>query len=185
MSLPRTLVSIAAAAIAAAQIAGCASTPVAAPKDAGSAAVAGGTAADDGGAADPAAGDTPTEAFNALRDAVAARDWGRVYDGLGPTMRAAEAAKPAPTGAAPADDPRARFIADMTASMALVGQPSLDAIGPESFLAIWEGVDVVGEAVDGDRATLTVRKGEAEWQELFVREDGRWRFDGVPEGNGP
>ena len=31
----------------------------------------------------------------------------------------------------------------------------------------------------------TVRKAEAEWRELFVREDGRWKFDGVPEGNGP
>ena len=183
-AVPLTL--LLALSLATAAVAGCGGAPVAAPKDA--AAVGGGGSTAVAGADAPAAapaGDTPTAAFHALRDAVAARDWGAFYDGMGPTMRAAEAAKPAADGASTPAEPRARFIADMEASMALVGQASLDAIGPESFLAIWEGVEVVGEAVDGDRAVLTVRKAEAEWRELFVREDGRWKFDGVPEGNGP
>ena len=170
----------------AAAVAGCGSAPVAAPKDAGAA--VGGSSTASGAADAPAAapaGDTPTAAFHALRDAVAARDWGAFYDGMGPAMRAAEAGKPAPEGGSAPAEPRARFIVDMEASMAQVGQPSLDAIGPESFLALWEGVEVVGETIDGDRAIVTVSKDGAEWRELFVREDGRWKFDGVPEGNGP
>lgn len=128
---------------------------------------------------------SPTAAFNRLRDAVIAQDWGAFYDGMGPKMREADAADPARAGLDESLSPREKFIKGMEATMAKAGSPGLDSIGADAFTAIWEGAEVKAEAVDGDRATLTITKAGSEWRELFVREGGTWKFDGVPEGNGP
>lgn len=122
---------------------------------------------------------SPTEAYNRLRDAVGARDWGTFYDAMGPTMRAADAADPAHADLDPSLSPREKFIAGMEKTMADLGAQSLDSIGPEAFLAIWEGTEVTSESIEGDRATLVITKDGKDWQELFVKEDGQWKFDGA------
>jgi|GEM_PF-5898095 len=140
---------------------------------------AGGPGAGSGAAADAAKRGSPTEAYHRLRDAAVSKDWGAFYDGMGPTMRAADAADPSHADLDPSLSPREKFIAGMEKMMADLGAQSLDGIGPEAFLAIWEGTVVKSEAVEGDRATLTITKDGKDWQEVFVKEDGVWRFDGV------
>lgn len=130
-------------------------------------------------ASDTARRGSPTAAFYRLRDAVLAKDWGAFYDGMGPTMRQADAADPARAALDASLSPREKFIKGMDDLMAHLGEKSMDGIGPEAFMAIWEGTEVKSESVDGDRATVTVTKAGTEWQELFVREDGEWKFDGA------
>lgn len=184
LSSPRCLIA-AAAAVASVLAAGCsrsASTPqfvaVTPPPQ-----TPGG--ATDGRAPVAPASGSPTAAFNRLRDAAIAQDWGAFYDGMGPKMREADAADPAHAGLDASLSPREKFIKGMEATMAKAGSPGLDSIGADAFTAIWEGAEVKSEAVDGDQATLTITKAGSEWRELFVREGGSWKFDGVPEGNGP
>lgn len=190
MSFPRTYIHTLPRALLAALavlVAGCGKQPAQAPKS-GAAATsaaaqpgsAGGPDAAAGGAADVAERGSPTEAYHRLRDAVEAADWGAFYDALGPAMRAADAADPAHADLDPSLSAREKFVAGMEKTMADLGAQSLDAIGPESFLAIWQGTEVKSETIDGDRATLTIAKDGKDWQQLFVKEDGEWKFDGVP-----
>lgn len=132
----------------------------------------------------PASG-SPTQAFNRLRDAAIAQDWGAFYDGMGPAMRQADATDPAHAQLDASLSAREKFIKGMEGTMASLGSQSIDSIGADAFMAIWQGAEVKSEAVDGDRAILTITKDGNDWKELFVRDDGRWRFDGMPEGNGP
>ncbi|MCC7020382.1 MAG: hypothetical protein IT332_11530 [Ardenticatenales bacterium] len=174
--------------LVAALAAGCGPKKAPAPLSSGADALAAGVtsaAAQSGSAGAPGAGSdaakrgSPTEAYHRLRDAAVSKDWGAFYDGMGPKMRAADAADPSHADLDPSLSPREKFIAGMEKMMADLGAQSLEGIGPEAFLAIWEGTAVKSEAVEGDRATLTITKDGKDWVEVFVKEDGVWRFDGV------
>ena len=188
MSSPRALMLALALVFTAGLAAGCGKQPAQAPKAGDDVSTAGGTAvAPPGTGSEPSAADpasaakrgSPTEAYNRLRAAVGTRDWGAFYDAMGPTMRAADAADPAHADLDPSLSPREKVIAGMENAMADLGAQALEGIGPESFLAIWEGTEVKSETIDGDRATLTITKDGKDWQELFVKEDGQWKFDGA------
>lgn len=182
MFSPRALSLSLAIALVAAVAAGCGPKSASAPESgagATSAAARTGSASDHSAAADTAKRGSPTAAYNRLRDAAVAQDWGAFYDGMGPTMRAADAADPSHAELDPSLSPREKFIAGMDKMMANLGAQSLDGIGPDAFMAIWEGTIVKSEAVEGDAATLTITKDGKDWVAVFVKEEGEWRFDGV------